>query len=684
MPNRSATNALLEAVQQYLQQELVFPAIVQHCMTPYMNREMFARNSIYIALPLLFADALGNKTSQHKLVPIAAAGFMHFVSVLKIDDAFDNPEKQVDKLNMLLTITMQQQVQRILTRVHPKNTWFWQQWNRRHDIYYNQVNTPSTVKELNHTAFSQYCRITANRSILGLVALDAVFNNQKNTAAQHQALESIYNNFVTAYQLQDDLKDIHEDLATGQLNYVRLLMAPQLGYPERPDKEELVKQLYISGRYKKIYTTAARLLNNAITTATHLRAGLWVAALKTFAEQLQHDYYNLHGFVRAVNKRAALAGAGKTIEAPALPRLNLPSKQLAPVTRRLLRYLVQQKQNGFGELKHVMFLNKVIGLNTRNDIQVNDTFQRALVADIFCDCMHLNRDYFLRLSLSELSYLKRKRQKDEIGGWSYYPGIPEVAADADDLGQMLQVFVRTGNTATIPAFFEKPIAVLLEHRRNNDGGIETWIIPRHTRHEAYQRQEHFNQIWGTGPDVEVMANFLYGLCLYNYPRFRNEIVAGCNYLLTQQTENNLWEPKWYYGPYYGTYTVLRLFRAVSVQEPHFRERYKKTIAPATFATLLAMQKEDGSWGLNGQGDYLSTSLAALSLCCVNGNSGNPVQFKKKAAMAAAYLAACPEDAGYSAFNTPFIRPRVKDPYSSKTITTGYMVKALLGLAPLTS
>jgi squalene-hopene/tetraprenyl-beta-curcumene cyclase len=679
MPKTMATDVLVQKVKQYLEQEVIFPEIVQECIAPYLNPEMFERNKVYICLPLLFSQALGNTVKEDKLVKVAAAGFLHFVSVLKIDDAFDNPKKQVDKLNLVLMVTIQEQVQRILGSFFLHNKWFWKQWTEHHNVYYQHINHPFSNNELTGASFKQYSQSIFNRNVLGLVALDAIFDPQKNSPEQYEQLKSIFNRFVLAYQLIDDARDVKEDIETGQLNYVRLAMASKLKKQETADAEELVKLFYVSGEYKKLYARAGRLLKEAQKTADAMAATTWSQALEGVMRHVKMDFYNVHGFVRALNTRVALNHIPENNARIILPPLNFRNRQIAAAARHLLKYLLVQKQNDFGELKHVIFLNKIIGLSTSRDIHVNDTFQRALISDIFCDCMSLNKNYFKALAVSELEYLKRKRQKDEIGGWSYYPGIPEIAADADDLGQILQLFIRTGNINTIPRFFEKPIQVLLEDRLHTNGGIETWIIPKNPANEKHQRQEHYNNIWGTGPDVEVMANFLYGLCLYDYPRFRNKIIRGCYYLLDNQVPGALWEPKWYYGTYYGTYTILRLFAEISAREPEFKIQYKKRFAPPIFNALVSLQKPDGGWGLNGQSDYLNTSLAALCLCSLNGNSGNPAQFKKKAREAERVLVSCNENTDYAAFNIPFIKPRVKDPYSSKTITVGYMVKALITL-----
>ena len=159
-----------------------------------------------------------------------------------------------------------------------------------------------------------------------------------------------------------------------------------------------------------------------------------------------------------------------------------------------------------------------------------------------------------------------------------------------------------------------PLNVLLRDNAYPDGSIETWIVPRSGRTSVQERQAFFNETrWGVGPDSEVMANLLYGLHLYDSSRFQGTIRSGITFLLDRQDASGSWASRWYIGPYYGTYVVLRLLEATGDTV---------TEARRALAFLLESQRADGGWGLSGaDSDPLCTALALLALrYCHTGES----------------------------------------------------------------
>src|SRR5206468_678996 len=143
-----------------------------------------------------------------------------------------------------------------------------------------------------------------------------------------------------------------------------------------------------------------------------------------------------------------------------------------------------------------------------------------------------------------------------------------------------------------------------------DGSFETWIIPAHDRSAEQERQlGAARQHWGTGADAEVMANLLYALTLYDAPRFVAECRRGAECVERLQQADGSWSCRWYFGPFYGTYTCTRLIHALS---PHADSLERA----ADF--LRGAQRPDGSWGQPSarSGDALSTALALLALAVV--------------------------------------------------------------------
>ena len=170
-------------------------------------------------------------------------------------------------------------------------------------------------------------------------------------------------------------------------------------------------------------------------------------------------------------------------------------------------------------------------------------------------------------------------------------------------------------------------------------------------------QEHYNKTkWGEGPDNEVVANFIYGLVLLNEEKYQNKIDLSVSFLLNTQNKEGFWASRWYYG----TYVCLRLFSKLNLQNDN--------ISKAIFF-IENSQNIDGGWGLNDKSDPLNTAMSLLSLSYYKNDS---VTVKK----AISYLKKTQFENG-SWCAVDFIRPKTNEPYKSKTITTAYVLKALI-------
>jgi squalene-hopene/tetraprenyl-beta-curcumene cyclase len=264
----------------------------------------------------------------------------------------------------------------------------------------------------------------------------------------------------------------------------------------------------------------------------------------------------------------------------------------------------------------------------------------------------------------EARYLLDQDDSVGIGGWRYFQTVSEVAPDADDLGQVMQVLLRGGFRAEAERACEGPLGVLLRDRSRADGSFETWIVPARDRTPEQERQVRFNQEkWGTGPDTEVVANLLYALVLYDRERFAATIERGIHWLETRQEADGSWRSTWYYGPFYGTYVCLRLLTAACPDSP--------AIAAAR-GFLTAQQRSDGGWGFEAASDLLSSALAVLGLRAIEG----PAATSAVGERALGYFARAVRGSEPWPL-IRFIKPRLNDPYGSRTITANYVLKAAI-------
>jgi squalene-hopene/tetraprenyl-beta-curcumene cyclase len=644
-----------------------------------MTDDAFVTNKVFVCYPALFADALKMDNQSGLIKQITAAGYIYFYSLLKVDEALDDPGKNADKKSLIFIFRAHEETLKILCDIFNSNSVFWTQWNEKHNTYYsNSIAEAEAFKTKKRLSLMEYEKIAVSRNGLGLIALDCIYQLlDKRESGLYSKLVSIHENFAIAYQVLDDLHDIREDYSNGQINFVVNCLNTTGGI------ENSLKEFYLKGAYKKVYNYALSKIDKAIVIAKKIGAAFWIRALQGFRKAIDEEFYNMTGFMKVSHARAKLLTPPGRITSYSLPVMKYYKSDFEKVKYQAFAYLLSQKNLNFGELKHIMFLNRNIGLLSTKEIHINDTFQRAIIADIFCDCRKRFNFDFEDLLSGELAYLKKKVKRDQTGGWSYYPSIPEVAADADDLGQILQLFVRLGERESIGAFFNKPISVLLKDRMHQDGGIETWIIPKDSVQAEHKRQETYNAIWGSGPDAEVMANFLYGLCLYDYNKYKKEINRGAKYLINRMEKEGYWKSKWYYGPYYGTYICILFFGLLEKNTSPGKSAFLDKAFNKSEMFLTKNQNSDGGWGMNNnKSDLLSTSLVILALSGIYHSTTASTRIMDSLRSGVIYLIKSWDLSAFDIYRIPFIMFRMKDPYSSKTLTVGYVLKAILSAEQL--
>ncbi len=91
-----------------------------------------------------------------------------------------------------------------------------------------------------------------------------------------------------------------------------------------------------------------------------------------------------------------------------------------------------------------------------------------------------------------------ERINPEVGAWQYFPTVQEIAPDIDDLAQIMQFFIHIGKKDEIAKHCQKAIDTAINSRSCVNGGIETWILPKHNLTPLQQKQQYFNENkWGT-------------------------------------------------------------------------------------------------------------------------------------------------------------------------------------------
>jgi len=343
-----------------------------------------------------------------------------------------------------------------------------------------------------------------------------------------------------------------------------------------------------------------------------------------------------------------------------------------------MRYLNRGFSRGFRDLAHRMIFPHKKGFTGTTEQQIGDVFARALIADVLCDARDAGANNLSSILESECTYLVSRRQLSVCGGWSYFPALPELPPDVDVLAQVMQVLIRCGRWSDLLAHVEPPLLTVLRDSIRPNGALGTWIIPLENRSATESRQARFVELaWGDTEDVEVNANLLFALTLYDRERFTQILQRGLEFVVDRQNSNGSWLSSWYFGPYYGTYVCARALAALGDQGALARARL----------FLVNTQRRDGGWGDGIICSQLGTALALLALCVVAKHldltSIDEVRMDRAVqALASAYAMR----GGWH--GSPFIRmdvgrPRGKDGpvlvYRSSAITAAYALKAVIAV-----
>jgi squalene-hopene/tetraprenyl-beta-curcumene cyclase len=272
-----------------------------------------------------------------------------------------------------------------------------------------------------------------------------------------------------------------------------------------------------------------------------------------------------------------------------------------------MRHIDRERARGFPDAQHRMVFRHRKGFSGATELQIGDVFTRAIIADALCDARDIGGEALSEALAAECSHLVERRRRSGCGGWSYFPELPELPADIDDLAEIMQVLIRCGRVRELQAYVEPPLSTVLRDGLRPNGAVATWIIPRDHRSDLDARQaRRVETLWGDTDDAEVVANLLFALALYDRGRFDEVLNRGWRYLEDQQSAGGSWQSTWYVGPYYGTYVCMRALAASGGEGALARAR--------TF--LLDSQRRDGGWGEGRVCCQLATALALCALCVV--------------------------------------------------------------------
>lgn len=632
----------------------------------------------YMRYPRLFRHVFGEHTDE-QIDLLCIAGFLYYRSIILMDAMLDGKMKRFGDHAAMAPVAIsvcQEEAIKILTHIFGWRSDFWNYWNLRKKEYLQAFFLEKKVSN-DQSCFSVelYESIAEKKAAIGKVAIDALFvlSGQKDEQL-YQALISGHELFSIGLQLNDDFQDFEEDALDNQFNWAVFHTRQSLPNTHT-DKLNLAADIPFLKKSMYINGVAVSTLNRSLEyfdKALHCLAFLPVAP--DFSDILEGSKSETHNVLQQIREYFAILKTQITlsdVNIAKYPLFQLLPNNQSPVNSLLNKsfYAILNDANSdFSALKHIMFLGGYEGFDNSSEIHIGDIFQRAILLEILCDLKErTNNPKIDQLIQSEVEYLYSQKLNTSPGGWSYFPTVKEIAPDADDLGQILQGFARTHHYNYIQHDCIPLLEILFKDNFvESKGAVETWIIPRENRTELQTIQDHFNATkWGKGPDPEVVANLLYGVVTAGLTQYDKQVKMGISYLLSQQRTDGLWKSRWYYGPYYGTYVCLRLLKAVMPEN---------TIAfDKALNRLKLTQKSDGSWpNTGGASSALSTALALMCFA-----THNDALYEEVIDKARKYLIheGLNHNGVYPA--EPFIIPKGGQAYKSKTMTTAYVLKALI-------
>ncbi len=620
------------------------------------NKKIDKSPSFYKNYPNLFVKYF-NEISKEQINILSKAGYHYYHSVLYLDNIIDDRNFE----NIAKMISLQEESIKMLSSIYGIDSPFWTFWNKRKKEYFEAVEIEKSLTYVNEINFEVYENLADKKSAFGKIAIDSLFClDRKQDDDLYQKLLLSHKYFSIGFQLYDDVKDFKEDFDKGQFNFAIYKLKNIVNFQQyKEDVNILNKLLFIKQIGQEILIKSIEQFDKAISILESLKTqSKWLETVIEMKNTIINYLDITNGYLATLQAKIKLKNQKKkSFSFFEYQTIN------DSVIKKGLNFIKSDYLQNCVNLKHIMYLSQKEGFENISQIHISDTFQRALVNDCFitiANNYNLDISKFLK---RECEYLISLRNKDKIGGWSYFPTVQEIAPDIDDLGQIIQLFVLSKNQQFVDDYCNNAIITSLNERMLNNGGIETWIIPIKNQSAIQKKQEYFNSTkWGKGPDVEVVANFAYSLAILNKEKYYDIIKKAITYIIEQQDNKGYWSSRWYYGNYYGTYICLKLLK---IYEKDYSTEIEKALD-----FLTSNQNKDGGFSIDkNSSTALTSALAILGLKLFFDKNHKIIE---KATMF--LINSQGKDGSWEAEN--FIKPKTNEPYKSEVLTTAYVLKSL--------
>lgn len=547
----------------------------------------------YHDYPFLFLT-LFRKPLREQLIHIAVAGQLYAESIIILDKLMDCQIKPPSVEYHLALLSYEHRLRHALAlfqRVFKPSSSFWsylQEYNHEHaaavlleKTKHQNILTPYLESEMRQIAKGKQALAKIIPTALALLS---------RSEDKLEMITESQDQYAIGCQLYDDLIDWRADYRTKRYSYLlsKVLESPGIG---RPHSEMAVtqvgKQLYFSGLAEKFLNEAYGFFTGAVRSIEDQDCPDWIGYIrKTQAavKGLQKDLAEIREWLM---KKSTVVRSSRRHDAKGVAGFleEVNEKSLRQAIAAAIRFLLDQQKEDYPEARHLEFVRGEGDVTEEGYCQWGDVFGRALILDALLEANTggvLPDREVIKQEIETIVAAKLARVRT---GWSYFPRIPTLPADADDLGQIVQVITKA-NDEKAREVCEEPVQLLINHNSHLNGSLDTWIADPEDPH-SIEIKHNMQTHWGTDPDVEVVANMLYGLYVYDRLRFDDVIHRGATYLVKQQDAGGFWNSSWYCGKYYGTYVCSRMIAAIDPVAPSLERALQ---------FINTTQNEDGGWG----------------------------------------------------------------------------------------
>ena len=250
--------------------------------------------SFYIFYPKLFSHAFD--IDNNILEKLCIAGYLYYISVLKIDRLID--DKDISEL-ALISIAQEESI-KLLTEIFGINSHFWSYWNTRRSEYYEAVLIEKKLmSQKKHIDIEIYSKLADFKSAFGKIAIDVMFClSKKSDKSKYKKLLESHHFFSTAFQINDDILDFNEDFSKGQFNWAIHMMKAKGESFDDPKRAK--KIFYLNGYGKELFELAIEYIDRALIKTSDIDIPYWKKELSNLKNKFNSSIIETENYIETL------------------------------------------------------------------------------------------------------------------------------------------------------------------------------------------------------------------------------------------------------------------------------------------------------------------------------------------------------------------------------------------------